>query len=69
MTIYQRLHAQEHAEHYTVVVVPKLAYGALTVPLGPRVSHLGTSGCQKCCYDHILPPGSVAVCRPRALAL
>jgi len=69
VTIYQRLHAQEDAEHYTVVVVSKLVYGALTVPLDPGVSNSGTFGCQKCCYDHILPPGSVVVCRRQALAL
>lgn len=69
MSIYQRLHAQEDAEHYTVLVVPKLVYGPLTVPLGPRVSHSDTSECQKCCYDHLLPPGPALMCRPQALSL
>lgn len=35
-----------------MLVVPKLVYGALTVPGGLRVSHSGTFGCEKCCYDH-----------------
>jgi hypothetical protein len=49
MTIYQRPHAQ----HYTVRVVPKLVYEALTEPLGPRVCHSGNFGCKKCSYDHL----------------